>query len=85
MQMTAQIQNNTLIVQNFDLSKLMPFADKNGFIDFDFSILTKALEKETKSLSVDELLTKMTIKTDKVATIDDMNESIAKADENWEV
>lgn len=83
MQMTAQIQNNTLIVQNFDLNKLMPFADKNGFIELDFSI-TPPFEKEKKSLSVDELLNKITIKTDKVATIDEMNESIAKAYENWE-
>ncbi|MDO4427179.1 MAG: hypothetical protein Q4B88_03530 [Moraxella sp.] len=46
MQMTAQIQNNTLIVQNFDLNKLMPFAYKNGFIELDFSILTPPFEKE---------------------------------------
>lgn len=34
-------------------------------------------------MTVDEALKAMTFKTDKVATIEEMNESIAKAFENW--
>lgn len=35
-------------------------------------------------MSIDEILKTMTIKTDKVATIEEMNESIVKAFKNWD-
>lgn len=35
-------------------------------------------------MTVDEVLKAITIKTDKVATIEDMNEGIAKAFKNWD-
>lgn len=89
MQVTAIIQNNTLIIPNLDLSQLAKFADKNGLIEINLPILDEikyqtevSTDNETK-LSVQQL-DAMTIQTDKVATIDDMNKSIAQAYEKWE-
>lgn len=39
MQVTAVIQNNTLIIPNVDLSQLAPYADNHGMIEFDQSLL----------------------------------------------
>lgn len=90
MQVTAIIQNNTLIIPNLDLSQLAKFADKNGLIEINLPILDEikyhtevSTDNETK-LSVQQLIDAMKIQTDKVATIDDMNESIAQAYEKWE-
>lgn len=90
MQVTAIIQNNTLIIPNLDLSQLAKFADKNGLIEIDLPILdeikqhTNISTDDGTKLSVQQLLGEMTIQTNKVATIDDMNDSIAKAYEKWE-
>ncbi|STZ07272.1 Uncharacterised protein [Moraxella caprae] len=84
MQVTAIIQNNTLIIPNVDLSQLKLLADENGLIHFDLPILDRVkptqaeIPKPSKKLSLAELLAKKTIKTDIVATIEEMNESIAE-------
>lgn len=87
MQVTAIIKNNTLIIPNVDLSQLAPYADHHGMIEFDPDILTMLVKPKStqEKLSLNELLQKMTIKTNKVATVEEMNESIAKAYENREV
>lgn len=82
MQVTALIQNDTLIISNVDLSHLKPLADENGLIRFDLLILDTVqvapneTPKPNKKLSLAELLAKKTIKTDIVATVEEMNESI---------
>lgn len=87
MQVTAIIKNNTLIIPNVDLSQLAPYADHHSMIEFDPDILTMLVKPKStqEKLSLNELLQKMTIKTNKVATVEEMNESIAKAYENREV
>lgn len=42
------------------------------------------IDKVENKVTVDEALKAITIKTDKVATIEDMNESIANAFKNWD-
>lgn len=73
-----------------DLSQLAKFADKNGLIEINLPILDEikyqtevSTDNETK-LSVQQLIDAMTIQTDKIATIDDMNKSIAQVYEKWE-
>lgn len=91
MQVTALIQNDTLIIPNVDLSHLKPLADENGLIRFDLPILdtVQVTPNETpepnKKLSLAELLAKKTIKTDIVATVEEMNESIGQVYANREI
>ncbi|STY90362.1 hypothetical protein LP109_01460 [Moraxella bovis] len=83
-QVTAVIQNNTLIIPNVDLSQLKLLADENGLICFDLPILDRVkptqaeIPKPSKKLSLAELLAKKTIKSDIVATVEEMNESIGQ-------
>lgn len=85
MPITAIIQNNTLIIPNVDLSHLAPYADKNGLIELDQSLLeTLIISKVAKTpakkgKSIQELAGSLANKTTVVATIGKMNESIAKA------
>ncbi|MFW2178055.1 MULTISPECIES: hypothetical protein [unclassified Moraxella] len=60
-----------------------PFKSDNPSFDVTELKNAKSNPKDEK-LTVDELLNAITIKTDKVATIEDMNDSIAKAFKNWQ-
>lgn len=89
MQVTAIIQNNTLIIPNVDLTHLKPLADKNGLIEFELPILDKAdfsySPQEIKpKKSIQELAGGLADKTSIVATVNEMNESIAEAYADWE-
>lgn len=84
MQVTALIQNNTLIIPNVDLSQLAPYADNHGMIEFNQSILEmlvklKVAKKPIKAgKSIQELAGGLANKTTVVATIEEMNESIGQ-------
>lgn len=96
MQVTAIIQNNSLIIPNIDLSQFQQSANEYGLITLDVSILqtsataenaeknVRAIHETDEKLSVQQLLNAVSIKTDITATIEEMNESIARAYEHWE-
>lgn len=72
-----------------DLSHLKPLADKNGLIEFDLPILDtiKPTQNELPKpkLSLAELVAKKTIKTDIVATVEEMNDSIGQVYASMEI
>lgn len=96
MQVTAIIQNNSLIIPNIDLSQFQQSANEYGLIILDVSILqtsataenaeknVRTIHETDERLSVQQLLNAVSIKTDITATIEEMNESIARAYEHWE-
>lgn len=96
MQVTAIIQNNSLIIPNIDLSQFQQSANEYGLITLDVSILqtsataenaeknVRTIHETDEKLSVQQLLNAVSIKTDITATIEEMNESIARAYEHWE-
>lgn len=85
MQVTAIIQNNTLIIPNVDLSHLAPYADNHGMIEFDQSLIEMLMQLKVaknpikKGKSIQELAGGLANKTTVVATVEQMNESIAEA------
>ena len=84
MQVTALIQNNTLIIPNVDLSQLAPYADNHGMIEFDQSLLEMLIQLKVakkpikKGKSIQELAGGLANKTTVVATVEEMNESIGQ-------
>ena len=48
------------------------------------TVAMSSIKAENQKLTVDEAFDAITIKTDKHATVEEMNESIAKAFENWQ-
>ena len=48
------------------------------------TVAMSSIKAENQKLTVDEAFNAITIKTDKHATVEEMNESIAKAFENWQ-
>lgn len=88
MQVTAIIQNDTLIIPNLDLSQLKPLADRYGLVKLDLSMLDSLFNQEPavkKTLSIREMGGGLANKTDIKATIEEMNASIAQAYKHWEV
>lgn len=95
MLVTAIVKDNNLIIPNIDVSQLPNQPNEFGMVQLDLSYLNNPIkidkpllnniDKKRKKLTVDEMLQKMTFQTDKHATVEEMNESIAKAYENWEV
>lgn len=85
MRVTALIQNNTLIIPNVDVSHLQALADKNGLIEFDLPILDTVKSTVKPKKTIQELAGGLAHKTTVVATIEEMNESIAEVYANREV
>lgn len=93
MLVTAIVKDNNLIIPNIDVSQLPNQPNEFGMVQLDLSYLNNPIKidkpllnhtEKRKKLTVDEMLQKMTFQTDKHATIEEMNESIAKAYEHWE-
>lgn len=87
MQVTAIIQNNSLIIPNIDLSQFQQSANEYGLITLDVSILQTSATAENAEKNVraiHEIAGALANKTNIKATVEEMNESIARAYEHWE-
>lgn len=84
MQVTAFVENNTLIIPNLNRTHLKPLADKVGFVSFELPTLENFNLDDLKPTtakpkkSIQELAGGLAHKTTVVATVEEMNESIGQ-------